>query len=196
MKLSDTQKKRRKSILEAAIAEFSGRRFDEVRLDDIAARAGVGKGTLYLYFKNKEDLFLQMAVEGVDEMARRINAIAAAEGPFRERFSRFGSELSDFVNTRSPMFRLMHQIVSETIRTEFLRHHRQLVQATRGLLQRGIDEGALRSDFTAADLHCMLIGPLLFRARLNENNHDSIEAESLLKLFWAAAACREGSDSE
>ena len=44
-------------ILSAALASFADRGFAATRLDDVAARAGVTKGTLYLYFRNKEELF-------------------------------------------------------------------------------------------------------------------------------------------
>ena len=58
MKREKKKEDKRATILKAASDVFKGRRFDEVTLDEIAVRAGVGKGTLYLYFKNKEDLFL------------------------------------------------------------------------------------------------------------------------------------------
>src|SRR6516225_6265770 len=44
-------------ILDAALACFAERGFAATRLDDVARRAGVTKGTLYLYFPNKEELF-------------------------------------------------------------------------------------------------------------------------------------------
>lgn len=44
-------------LLAAALDLFVEKGFAATRLDDVAARAGVSKGTLYLYFKNKEDLF-------------------------------------------------------------------------------------------------------------------------------------------
>lgn len=44
-------------IVAAALAEFAERGYDAARLDDVAKRAGVSKGTLYLYFPNKEELF-------------------------------------------------------------------------------------------------------------------------------------------
>jgi len=44
-------------IIEAAVATFAERGFAAARLDEIAARAGITRGTLYLYFKSKEDLF-------------------------------------------------------------------------------------------------------------------------------------------
>ena len=48
---------RPKEILAAALALFAERGFAATRLDDVALRAGVTKGTLYLYFPNKEELF-------------------------------------------------------------------------------------------------------------------------------------------
>ena len=48
---------RRRAILEAALDEFSTRGFAAARLEDVAKRAGVAKGTIYLHFKDKEALF-------------------------------------------------------------------------------------------------------------------------------------------
>jgi TetR/AcrR family transcriptional regulator len=178
------------AILEAAFIEFTGKRFDAVKLDEIAARAGVGKGTLYLYFKNKEELFIQMALEGVDEMATRVGEISAMDSPFRDRFFQFGTEIGVFVEKRAVMFRLMHQIGSDELQKKFMSQHRVLINAARSLLQAGVDEGIFRADVTVADLHCLLIGPLLFRGQLNRFNNDTIAMEPLLKLFWDAATLK------
>src|ERR1700757_4306232 len=51
---------RRSAILEAALDEFSARGFAGARLDDVAQRAGVAKGTIYLHFKDKEALFQEL----------------------------------------------------------------------------------------------------------------------------------------
>src|SRR5215831_11689283 len=48
---------RREAILAAALDEFSARGFAATRLDDVARRAGVAKGTIYLHFRDKEALF-------------------------------------------------------------------------------------------------------------------------------------------
>ena len=49
--------KRPAEILKAALEEFSINGFAGTRLEDVASRAGISKGTIYLYFKNKEELF-------------------------------------------------------------------------------------------------------------------------------------------
>src|SRR5258708_2117646 len=51
---------RRDAILDAALDEFSARGFVATRLEDVARRAGVAKGTIYLYFRDKETLFAEL----------------------------------------------------------------------------------------------------------------------------------------
>src|SRR6476646_6287265 len=51
---------RRAAIVEAAMEEFIARGFAATRLDDIAKRAGVAKGTIYLHFKDKESMFEEL----------------------------------------------------------------------------------------------------------------------------------------
>src|SRR5512147_1503209 len=51
---------RPRQILDAALEVFGERGLAGARLDDIARRAGVSKGTIYLYFANKEELFREM----------------------------------------------------------------------------------------------------------------------------------------
>ena len=54
---ADRRAERRQAILAAALKEFSARGFAAARLDDIADAAGIAKGTIYLYFRDKETLF-------------------------------------------------------------------------------------------------------------------------------------------
>src|SRR5580700_2937316 len=51
---------RRAAIVQAALDEFCARGFAAARIDDVAARAGVAKGTIYLYFDDKEALFREI----------------------------------------------------------------------------------------------------------------------------------------
>ena len=51
---------RRQAIIDAALVEFAAKGFAAARLEDIAAQAGVGKGTIYLYFADKEQLFQEL----------------------------------------------------------------------------------------------------------------------------------------
>lgn len=65
MRLRDENK--RKLIVQTAVKLFSELPFHKVRLDDVAEAAGVGKGTVYIYFKNKEELYYSLVYEGFAE---------------------------------------------------------------------------------------------------------------------------------
>ena len=66
---------RRQSILRAAHALLSERGYSNVRLDDVAAKARVAKGTLYLYFRNKEDLCTAVMSDVVERLGAQIRSI-------------------------------------------------------------------------------------------------------------------------
>jgi AcrR family transcriptional regulator len=68
-------------ILDAALAVFAERGFAAARMDDIARRAGVTKGTIYLYFENKEAVFKSLVREAVGTTISTIaSTVAAHEG--------------------------------------------------------------------------------------------------------------------
>jgi TetR/AcrR family fatty acid metabolism transcriptional regulator len=60
-------------ILDAAGRLFGTRRFHEVRMEDIAAEAGVGKGTLYRYFQDKEELYLKLLERASVDFTHRVH---------------------------------------------------------------------------------------------------------------------------
>src|SRR5262249_24285924 len=69
---------RRQAILKAALAEFAAPGFEAARLDDVAARAGVAKGTLSLYFRDKQALFEALVRNAVSPLLEHMGRIAAA----------------------------------------------------------------------------------------------------------------------
>lgn len=64
-------------ILQAALEEFSLNGFAAARLDDVAARAGITKGTIYVYFPSKEDLFMATLKEKTRPVFENLAALAA-----------------------------------------------------------------------------------------------------------------------
>jgi AcrR family transcriptional regulator len=74
---------RREAILAAALDEFSARGFAAARLDDVAKRAGVAKGTIYLYFDDKEALFQELVRGLLTPVVGSIEALRDADIPIR-----------------------------------------------------------------------------------------------------------------
>jgi AcrR family transcriptional regulator len=72
---------RHDAILSAALEEFSARGFEATRLDDVARRAGIAKGTIYLYFDDKESLFQELIRAMLTPIVGTIEALGAADLP-------------------------------------------------------------------------------------------------------------------
>ncbi|HVV60846.1 MAG TPA: TetR/AcrR family transcriptional regulator [Pseudolabrys sp.] len=72
---------RREAILTAALEEFSERGFAATRLDDVAKRAGIAKGTIYLYFRDKESLFQELIRSTLTPLVGTIEALGKADIP-------------------------------------------------------------------------------------------------------------------
>jgi AcrR family transcriptional regulator len=70
-------------ILAAALEEFAARGFAATRLDDVARRAGVAKGTIYLYFRDKESLFQELVRTMLSPLVGAIEAAPLRDLPIR-----------------------------------------------------------------------------------------------------------------
>ena len=65
----------KEKIVDAALATFSKNGYDRTRMDDIAGAANVSKGTLYLYFKNKEELFYAISERNIRELKEQLSTL-------------------------------------------------------------------------------------------------------------------------
>lgn len=87
--LSSERAARRRAILDAAIQTFAQHGFFASRTREIAARAGVAEGTLYLYFESKDDLLLTAFRESVREFSAAARMLLQDEMTLPERLTRF-----------------------------------------------------------------------------------------------------------
>jgi len=139
---------RPQQILQAALDVFGKRGLSNARLEDIAVRAGISKGTIYLYFSSKEELFREMI---------RQTAVVAIEGGEQDHPPRLPTEqLRDFLRrywelVRSPAFNTIYRLVlSEAHQfpdlAEF--YARDVVarslEILSGIIRRGVDAGEFR----------------------------------------------------
>jgi AcrR family transcriptional regulator len=65
----------KEKIVDAALVTFSKNGYDRTRMDDIAEAANVSKGTLYLYFKNKEELFYAISERNIRELKEQLSTL-------------------------------------------------------------------------------------------------------------------------
>ncbi len=157
---------RRAAILDAALTVFSERGYESARLDDVAAKAGVAKGTLYLYFKDKEALFEAMVRSAVAPVMDNMGAAAAMPGIRPADFLKlfFATFEREVLGTRRRL--LLRLIMTEGLRfpkiAEF--YYREVVSRGIGMMQavaqRAVDSGAFSSD-AAARFPQLIVAPLM-----------------------------------
>ena len=142
---------RRAAILDAALEEFTARGFEGARLDDVAKRASIAKGTIYLYFADKEALFQELVRSMVSPVLATLEQMRAPDIPARMLIEGL---LATFVREvygtrRKDMIRL---ILTEGPRfpaiAEF--YYREVVARVlaivRPLLERAVARGELPND--------------------------------------------------
>ena len=139
-------------IVAAALQLFSNRGFAATRLEDVATVAGVSKGTVYLYFESKEQLFEAVVREAIAPNIDRAEAIVDAfEGPTSELLRRLFDLLGAALET--PLTGVMKLLVAESGNfPQLARLYADLVlrRAFR-LLERILERGIARGEFRPVD---------------------------------------------
>lgn len=140
---------RPQQILRSALEVFGEHGLAGARLEDIAKRAGVSKGTIYLYFPNKEALFREMVRSTI------VEAIVAGEGipnngSVRDQLTTFMEQYWDFV--RTPAFSVIYRVVVSELHhfpdlvefysAEVIARAQRLIA---GILSRGVTTGEFRA---------------------------------------------------
>jgi AcrR family transcriptional regulator len=159
---------RRVAIIEAALEEFTSQGFTATKLEDVAVRAGIGKGTIYLYFNSKEDLF--------EEVVRR-TLLPAPEQRMPPNF------IKDYAGTTTELltnhFRFMYafmqhekvppviaMVLGEIARFPQLSQffYDEMISQSQAILEsiiaRGVKSGEFRASASSIH-HQILIGPTL-----------------------------------
>jgi AcrR family transcriptional regulator len=156
---------RRNSILNAALEEFAVRGFADTRLDDVARRADVAKGTIYLYFRDKQSLFQELVRTMLTPLVGAIEAAAVRQMPIRALAELIVDTFVDeiFGTRRKDVLRL---IIAEGSRfPELAQFYYQEVIArvlpvVRGRLRLAVERGELAHD-ALARFPQLLVAPAL-----------------------------------
>lgn len=145
---------RRAAILDAALEEFSASGFAAARLEDVARRAGVAKGTIYLYFSDKEVLFQELIRAFLTPVIQSTGMAAMGRLPMREAAERlFRTFAAEIFNTRRKD--VVRLVITEGQRfpkmAEFYFHEvvMPVMDTVRTLAQAAVARGELESDALA-----------------------------------------------
>jgi AcrR family transcriptional regulator len=171
---------RRQEIMQAAEQLFTARRFHEITTDEVAQAAGVGKGTIYRYFQDKEDLFFQTAMAGFDELCDLVRQKVPGCAPFRAQLVEACEQMGAFFARRRQWFRMMQAedfrmaMARGALCDRWMEHRKQLVAAVADVIRKGVAEKAVRTDLAPEVLASFLLGMLRTRARDLEDEPEAV----------------------
>lgn len=186
---------KRNQILRAVARLMTQQRADRITTDQIAEAAGVGKGTIYRHFADKDDVFFQASMSGFDELCDLLARRVPRGEPFDQQLLTACEQISRFFSKRKNLFRMAHAQDNGAMwrRGRFgARWHearKQLRQSLATIIERGVREGRVRDDLPPAVLATYLLGLLRVRAReLNDMPCSARKMTAVVDLFCHGAA--------
>lgn len=171
------KEQRQNDIIKAARKLFAERDFSEVSMDEIAKEVGLGKGTLYLYFKNKESLYFAVTLRGTQIWSEMVKKEVKKGKSSLEKLKLYGNANREFSNKYPDDFRLLYS--PSSIKKQFdmdkmtssdqFQEERDLFKEIMfigiDLIQKGIDEGEIRPDVDPTEAAILL--SVIFNGNVN-----------------------------
>lgn len=148
------KQRRRSEILEAAEALFSERGYRATTMQEISEKVELSKGTIYLYFKSKEELYLNICVKGVAEFGEDLEAAARKAGSLEEIIKAVYMAYIKHSLEKPAIFRVLRDTFLERVRQnlsaatieEISGIIRNWLELESGLIEEGIERGVFRRD--------------------------------------------------
>ena len=136
----------RERILQSAAELFAEREFELVLIDDVAAHAGVGKGSVYRQFKSKEELYAAAVINGFTELQREIRAALAGSSSTRDQIATIVRHTIKFFWTRRQFFALLRdpKALPPSQERQYRAQRNDLSRLVSGVLDDGVKRGAMK----------------------------------------------------
>ncbi len=183
-----------KSILEAAKYVFAQTGFAQTNVDDIAARAGVAKGTLYLYFQSKEQIYMAALLEDARQLDLLTRERIAAGGSWEEKIRAYVEVRLEYMESHQEFLRIyLAEIRSAMLRgapicPQYLETLRESETQLTQVIAAAAATGQIRQvdpELTALTIVELTRG-LLERRLLGARRHGACDVQFLLDLLRSA----------
>jgi len=150
-------------IIEAAIEVFSKNGFQNSSISEIARRANVAEGTIYQYFRNKEDLFFSIPIEKTKEFSKELDLhLQGITGPFNE-IKKFVWYYLYFFKTNPEYARtlmLEMRVNKNFVKTKAYNSFKSFTNRILEIMEEGQKEGIIKKDVSIYIIRQLLFGIL------------------------------------
>ena len=193
---------KRKQILDAAYVVFSRKGYHRATVDEIIALADTGKGTVYKYFVNKEQLFFALIRERSLKFDTEIDHLATQTNPPLEKVKQAVKVFLEFYTANAELWRvLMHEVrgfgrdgsatFSDTQIEKYRERFKHTIGVLEGILKEGIAQGVIRKCDVHKAAHGLfsVIIMMVFQGFVDEKK-ESIDSatESITDVFLYGVA--------
>ncbi|MBN2456192.1 MAG: TetR/AcrR family transcriptional regulator [Sedimentisphaerales bacterium] len=186
---------KQKQIMRVVEKLTTNRRFHEITLEEVAEAAGVGKGTIYRYFADKDDLFFQVATSGFEELCELLKRTVPRDSSFPEELLNACKQITKFFAARRQLLQMMQTEANLAyrrkgkIRRRWLDRRKMLVNVLADIFYEGIAEGVVRADISAEVMATYLLGLLRTRARELQDVPENMKNCKLLVDMFLNGVC-------
>jgi AcrR family transcriptional regulator len=169
----------KKRIIQSAIENFAKNGFDKTRMEDIAASSGLAKGTLYLYFKSKEDLFFALCEDNLEQLRNQLSRLFDKKENIMLDAERFYDEYRRVSLGYDTIWFEMIALSTRNpkVRKILVENQSKVYQAVKEFLKTQIERGFFRQDIdidaTAAGLVALYNGLATNKLLLQTSNSES-----------------------
>lgn len=177
-RFSERKTERYEEIIEAAFEVFIKKGFHQTKMEEIAQKAGIGKGTIYEYFPGKKELFCGMVKQCMTWYYDSIKQSVEEGGDFKQKLENMMDTHMKFATHARSLTNLMFHdfaYISRDLHMWIIEGQKKMVKLVEDVLQQGVDEGRLRH----VDLHLAAVMFLtswrIFFAETVFNDNDDTE---------------------
>jgi len=176
-------------ILDAAVKIFSEKGFHNAKVEEIASTAGIGKGTVYEYFRSKKELFQEIFLSFMEKNMQLIeNEISNNLQP-KEALIRIMEIQFNFVVKNKDIAKLMmneHQAIDNDFKLKILELNKQKVDLVSNYVEKGIKQGVFRqvNSLLVAMILEGVIHALLSSSMCKESTVQKVTIEDIKSLLF------------
>jgi len=178
----DLDKKGR--ILAAAEEEFSHKGFSSAKIADVAQKAHVAEGTIYEYFKNKEDLLMSMADERIRAQLDALPELFDIKTPLRRLRRLIRHHFSFLAGNRAFLKIFVTQILLNLrfYRSKAFKRYRKYIDFIEVVVKEGIEAGAFRADVNPRVFRNMLLGACIHMSIRWVILEDNVPSDKMMEI--------------
>lgn len=172
---------KRQSIIQAAIEVFSKNDFQDATISEIAKKANVAEGTIYQYFKNKEDLFFSIPVEKTKEYCKDLDLHLQGIGGTFNKIRKFIWYYLYFFKMNPEYGRILMletRVSKSFVKTKMYDSFKKSTRRILEIIEEGQREGIIRKDVNIYIIRQLILGILehmVTRWLLKGEKYDLVE---------------------